>query len=255
MKNLENKRIVSAIASNGGIEMSKEVLENLQKSNKRKADLTADIIIDNLVEIYGNVENSKMIATNDEFVLLSFVYTKLNSIYNKFLLSKETFEKTILEDYADNCEIRPTWNFYNATVEIKICELKECISDWLDDFENHLLHLEILMSKDFEQKNICVLKCYIETVIIFRKLQDIIDTSSSYFEDVVSMQGEDEEPLFDKKVFSNVEFLKNMYDSMYEDMNIMRDNIFIYINKFEKIIKENSLSYLTHIAGANKNFK
>ena len=237
--NLENEEIeMSDIPDNETEEMSEISDNETGEMSEDVENLVDSKIIENLNQKYGDLTSLK-IDIDERFgsgtidnacKILSYIY--MNYRHSKAHLIKG-INGLITDLYSDE-DIDA--NFYQDYVLIINESYKKCLLNYTNDFEKHLFDLSILVNLDFENKDKCILKCYMELKTICRKLY--FATSKSYrdYQRIVDKDIQEREELYLLK------FLDGRYREIYNHICELGDYLFPYFDEYDHIFLNFSYS-------------
>ena len=166
---------------------------------------------------------------------------KISSIKRDFLYSEKILYRNIKkiaetdeDEYSSVPNIYDFDSFATALIYIDINNYENCLIDWLVDFKNHILHLDILINSGRDNVSKSILKCYLETKVLCSKIWRAI-RESQY---ICKYSQEADEMEHDNSVLDELSFLEKMYAGMYQNICSLGDYLFTYINKYE-VLEDN----------------
>lgn len=238
------KVLKSAVADTDNLKMTPEIEQELNKIYKKKEGIDMkkssenafNVLVGSLVEEYKDTKKLEIQKNIEGYSSREDVIITLAGIQSKFIHSKNQLINCICQFMGTN-----GWQdlsyFYSDSYDMPILtvndeDYEECLLNWVNDLEKHLFDLYILVIS-YRKENInTLMQCYIETTILCKKLQYVLDQSIADFESMTS----EEKKLYNIS-FQDLEYVKNIYNSILENITGLVFDLFNYINTYEQIDK------------------
>ena len=204
-----------------------------------------------MYEKYGNINSLKTAIKNNKHGTMGYIDERLKSTIESFQKSKSRTKSHFINFFGP-AMVDGIYNLYSYNGEefvyIDIDNYTNYLLDLVDSFESHLLDLDKMLGKDFNNKEICLVNCYMELKSICSKILYAISCGGvdiMRIEDCVENQNfEDYEEykeinsLYDYYRKNNLysDLFYKLFNAYYETICDIGDYIFVYLGKYEKFM-------------------